>query len=156
APALGSRARRADAGARLPGGDGLRPERARHQPQPGRAHRAGGRGGRRRRAARPAREVGDVSRRVLTVAAAQMGPVERGTPRAEVLERMVALLAEAAGRGVQLVVFPELALTPFFPRWLLPDEELEEHFDDEVPGPSTKALFDEARRLGVGVHLGYA
>ena len=97
-----------------------------------------------------------MSRRVLTVAAAQMGPVERGTPRAEVLERMVALLAEAAGRGVQLVVFPELALTPFFPRWLLPDEELEEHFDDEVPGPSTKALFDEARRLGVGVHLGYA
>jgi predicted amidohydrolase len=94
--------------------------------------------------------------RVLTVAAAQVGPVERETPRAEVLDRLVALLAGGAERGAELVVFPELALTPFFPRWWLTDDELDEFYEDEVPGPSTKALFEEARRLGVGVALGYA
>lgn len=96
------------------------------------------------------------SSRVVHVAAAQVGPVERGAPRPEVLDRLMALLAEGAARGADLVVFPELALTPFFPRWWLGDEELDGYFEDEVPGPSTKALFEEARRLGVGVHLGYA
>ena len=94
--------------------------------------------------------------RVVHVAAAQVGPVERGTPRAAVVDRLVAMLHTASDRGADLVVFPELALTPFFPRWWLDDEELETYFDDEVPGPGTKLLFDEARGLGLSVCLGYA
>jgi predicted amidohydrolase len=95
--------------------------------------------------------------RELTVAAAQMGPVSRHEPRADVVERLIALLRSAAGQGAELVVFPELALTSFFPRWWIEDEdELASYFETELPGPATKALFEEAARLGVGFHLGFA
>ena len=94
--------------------------------------------------------------RELTVAAAQMGPIARAETRPEVIVRLLALLRDAAARGAELVVFPELALTTFFPRWDLADGELLEFFEREMPGPATRPLFDEARRLGVGFHLGYA
>jgi len=94
--------------------------------------------------------------RELTVAAAQMGPVARAESRESVVARLIEMLREAAGRGAQLVVFPELALTTFFPRWDLSDSEVLEFFERDMPGPVTQPLFDEARRLGVGFHLGYA
>ncbi len=95
--------------------------------------------------------------RVLTVAAAQLGPVGRDEPRSSVVARLLALLREAAAEGCELVVFPELALTTFFPRWHIEDpEELDAFFEAEMPGPSTRPLFDEARELGVGFSLGYA
>jgi hypothetical protein len=94
--------------------------------------------------------------RVLTVAAAQMGPVERADSRASVVERLLTMLRAAAARGAELVVFPELALTSFFPRWDLSDAELLPFFESEMPGAATQVLFDEAKRLGVGFHLGYA
>ena len=95
--------------------------------------------------------------RELRVAAAQMGPVARADSRDDVVERLVALLRAAAGDGAQLVAFPELALTTFFPRWWFDDpSELDQFFETEMPGPATKPLFDEARRLGVGFSLGFA
>lgn len=95
--------------------------------------------------------------RLVTVAACQVGPVERGTPRTEVVDRLVAMLDVAAARGADVVVYPELALTPFFPRWYIEDPvELDAFYETEVPGPSTKPLFEAARRAGVAVHLGYA
>jgi predicted amidohydrolase len=94
--------------------------------------------------------------RPLTIAAAQMGPVGRAETRAHVVERLLEMLREAAGRGAELVVFPELALTSFFPRWDLADDELLTFFERDMPSADTKALFDEAKRLGVGFHLGYA
>ena len=95
--------------------------------------------------------------RELVVAAAQMGPVARAETRADVVERLIAMLRDAAARGAQLVVFPELALTTFFPRWWTEDQrELDAFFETEMPSADTKPLFDEARRLGVGFHLGYA
>ena len=94
--------------------------------------------------------------RIVTVAAAQLGPVARAEPRASVVERMIGLMREAAGRGADLVVYPELALTTFFPRWLLDDAEVESFFEAEMPGPETRPLFDEAASLGVAFHLGYA
>ncbi len=95
--------------------------------------------------------------RVVQVAAAQLGPIQRDHSRADVVERQLALLQDAAGRGADLVVFPELALTTFFPRWWFDDPaELDSFYESEMPGPDTKALFDEARHLGVGFCLGYA
>ncbi len=92
----------------------------------------------------------------LAVAAAQLGPIARSATRAEVVARLIALLEQAAGQGVTLVVFPEMALTTFFPRWLIaPGEELDSYFEASMPGPSTQPLFDAARRLGVGFYLGY-
>lgn len=94
--------------------------------------------------------------RHLTVAAAQLGPVARDEPRGAVVERLLELLRDAAARGAELVVFPELALTTFFPRWFLEEAEFLPFFEKEMPGPETKPLFEEARRLGVGFALGFA
>ena len=55
--------------------------------------------------------------RVIKVAAAQMGPIQRAEARDIVVGRMLALMDEAKGRGADLIVYPELALTTFFPRW---------------------------------------
>ena len=61
------------------------------------------------------------------------------------------------GRGAELVVYPELALTTFFPRWFFEDEaEIDSWFETEMPSVDTKPLFDEAARLGVGFCLGFA
>ncbi|GJD53796.1 N-carbamoyl-D-amino acid hydrolase [Methylobacterium crusticola] len=94
--------------------------------------------------------------RVLRVAAAQMGPTQKADPRAHTLGRMIRLLEDAAERGATLVVFPELAFTTFFPRWLLEGEALEGHFERAMPNPAVQPLFDRARALGVGFYVGYA
>ena len=91
------------------------------------------------------------------VGAAQLGPIAREDTREEVVERLMALLAEAADRGVELVVYPELALTTFFPRWFIDEEdEILVFFEKEMPSAVTRPLFDEAARLGIGFCLGYA
>jgi hypothetical protein len=99
-----------------------------------------------------------VSRRIVTVAAAQMGPTAGDDGRPAVVERLIALLRTAADRGADMVVFPELALTTFFPRWWYEDGDpaLDAWYETEVPGPDTKPLWDEAARLGVGFELGFA
>jgi len=95
--------------------------------------------------------------RQLTVAAAQMGPVQRDHSRADVVERLVAMLRDAHGRGAELVVYPELALTTFFPRWFVDDiAEADHWYERSMPNEATQPLFDEAARLGVGFCLGYA
>jgi predicted amidohydrolase len=95
--------------------------------------------------------------RVLTVGAAQLGPIERTDTRKDVVERMLALLTEAADRRCDLVVYPELALTTFFPRWFVADiTEFDHFYETAMPGPETQPLFDEAKRLGIGLCLGYA
>ena len=93
---------------------------------------------------------------MLAIAAAQLGPIARADTRAAVVPRLVALLEQAAGQAVEFVVFPEMALTTFFPRWLIePGAELDSWFETSMPGPDTEPLFDAARRLGVGFYLGY-
>ncbi len=94
--------------------------------------------------------------RVVTVAAAQLGPVSRGAQRAAVVERMLSLMEQAARSRATLVVFPELALTSFFPRWAIDDEaELDRFFESSMPGPHTEPLFAAARRLQLGLCFGY-
>ncbi|WP_431025335.1 N-carbamoyl-D-amino-acid hydrolase [Halomonas sp. H5] len=95
--------------------------------------------------------------RKLMVGAAQLGPIARTESRSQAVARMVDLMHQAKGRGVQLVVFPELALTTFFPRWYFEDQaEVDAFFERELPGPETQPLFDAARELGIGFYLGYA
>ena len=95
--------------------------------------------------------------RTLIAAVAQMGPVARDESRVQVIDRLIALMREAHGRGAKLVVFPELALTTFFPRWLLDtQEEIDSYFETEVPSNETQPLFEVGKDLGVGFHLGYA
>lgn len=96
-------------------------------------------------------------KRSIVAAAAQTGPIGQQDSRKRVISRLIELLREAAGRGAELVVFPELTLTTFFPRWYLTDPaEIDTFFEKEMPGPETLRLFDEAQRLGVGFYLGYA
>jgi predicted amidohydrolase len=95
--------------------------------------------------------------RIITVAAAQLGPIQRAEPRSVPVARMIRLLERAHKRGVELVVFPELALTTFFPRHFHSDiAEADTWFETTMPSNETAPLFDAARRYGIGFHLGYA
>lgn len=95
--------------------------------------------------------------RWLTVGAAQMGPIAREESRAEVVERLVGQLHQAKAQGCELVVFPELTLTTFFPRWYFETQaEVDRWFEREMPGPETQRLFDVAAELRLGFCIGYA
>src|ERR1700687_4701837 len=95
--------------------------------------------------------------RKLKAAVAQMGPVNLADDRRSVVRRLLEMLREAHGAGARFVVFPELVLTTFFPRyWMTDQAEIDRFFEREMPGPETRILFDTARELGVGFYLGYA
>jgi N-carbamoyl-D-amino-acid hydrolase len=95
--------------------------------------------------------------RKLRAAVAQLGPIHLADSRAAVVKRLIAMLREAHGQGATFVVFPELALTTFFPRWWMTDQgEIDRYFEREMPGPETRPLFEAAKELGVGFYLGYA
>ena len=95
--------------------------------------------------------------RYLTLAVCQTGPIQRSAPRTETVGRLVHLLERAADAGAELAVFPELALTTFFPRWALEGErEIDAFYERQMPGPETQPLYDAARRLKIGFALGFA
>ena len=95
--------------------------------------------------------------RTLTIGAAQLGPIQRGDSRPRVVSRLLDLLRQAGSHGCDLVVFPELALTTFFPRWWMEDqEEIDSFFERAMPSNETAPLFEEARRLSIGFYLGFA
>jgi N-carbamoyl-D-amino-acid hydrolase len=95
--------------------------------------------------------------RYLTLAACQTGPIPRSATRAETVGRLVHLLERAAAAGATLAVFPEMALTTFFPRWALTDQrEIDAFYETKMPSADTQPLFDAARRLKIGFALGYA
>lgn len=96
------------------------------------------------------------SPRKIRTAVAQLGGIQLAEPRARVVKRLVELLREAASHGCRLVVFPELALTTFFPRWLIEDAQvLDRFYEAQMPTAEVAPLFEEARRLQVGFYLGY-
>ena len=96
--------------------------------------------------------------RHLKIAAAQLGPIQLADTREAVVRRLVALMREAHAQGARFVVFPELALTTFFPRWWMEDQADVDRrfFEQEMPSAVTQPLFDEGRRLGMGYYIGYA
>jgi len=94
--------------------------------------------------------------RLMKAAAAQLGPIARSESRRHVVDRMIELLRQAKAEGVRLVVFPETALTTFFPRWYIEDQrEIDSYFETEMPGPETRRLFEAASEAGIGFYLGY-
>ena len=95
--------------------------------------------------------------RKYIAAAAQLGPIAKDEPRSSAVARMINLLRDAHRRGAEVVVFPELALTTFFPRWFMEDDaEIDGYYESEMPNADVQPLFDVARELNVGFYLGYA
>ena len=95
--------------------------------------------------------------RSLPLAVAQLGPIARDETRASAVKRMVALLRKAEDAGSKLIVFPELALTTFFPRWYFEDQaDVDAFFETDMPNADTEPLFDAAARAGIAFYLGYA
>jgi hypothetical protein len=68
--------------------------------------------------------------RFLTVAGGQLGPIARHESRQQVVSRLLELMRDAKARGSDIVVFPELALTTFFPRWWMEDEAETDSFSN--------------------------
>jgi len=90
--------------------------------------------------------------RPLTIAAAQLGP---SSPTKELtVSRMVKLMEDAGRQGVNLLVFPELSLTPYFATKI--QASVEGFFEDALPSPVTQPLFHAARQTGIFFVLPYA
>jgi predicted amidohydrolase len=95
--------------------------------------------------------------RNIIIGAAQLGPISRLESRSSAVNRMIKLMDEAKQQGVELIVFPELALTTFFPRWYIEDQvELDLFFETEMPNSETIPLFKKAAELSMGFYLGFA
>jgi predicted amidohydrolase len=95
--------------------------------------------------------------RIVNVAAAQLGAIQQAENREVVVDRMCALMERAVAAGADFVVYPELALTTFFPRWYHEDRtEADQWFERTMPNAATAPLFDLARRNRVGFTFGYA
>lgn len=96
-------------------------------------------------------------KRPFPLAVAQLGPIHLADNRAQVVKRLLDLLEEAIARGAHFVVYPELALTTFFPRWWMTDPaEIDRFYETSMPNAEVQPLFDRAREAGVGFYLGYA
>lgn len=93
--------------------------------------------------------------RILNVAGAQLGPIQKADSREAVVARMIALMDKA--KGADFIVYPELALTTFFPRWYHENRAEADHwFEKSMPNAATQPLFDRAKALGMGFTFGYA
>src|SRR5262245_66378224 len=95
--------------------------------------------------------------RLVTVAAAQLGPIQKADSRQAVVARMLDLMEQAKARGAEFIVYPELALTTFFPRWYHEDRaKADVWFETEMPSAATRPLFQRAVSRGMGMSFGYA
>jgi predicted amidohydrolase len=95
--------------------------------------------------------------RNVKVAAAQFGPIQKEEPRQAVVARMLNLMEQAKAEGCDLIVYPELALTTFFPRWYHEDRsEADIWFERTMPNAATRPLFEQAKASGMAMSFGYA
>ncbi len=91
--------------------------------------------------------------RNVTVAAAQMGPNNEGSSREEIVERLLALLEQAKQQGVELIAYPEMALTTYFPKKIRKD--FDQFFETEMPPKALEPLLRRAREARIAVHAGF-
>src|SRR3989475_221015 len=91
--------------------------------------------------------------RYLKVAAAQVGPNRDATPREAIVERMLGLLEQAIHEDVEVIVYPEMALTTYFPKRIRTD--FDQFFETEVPPKALEPLLRRAAEARVAVHVGF-
>jgi len=95
--------------------------------------------------------------RIRRIAVGQSGPLQKSDNRDVAVGRLKEMMREAAAADADVIVFTELALTTFFPRYYAEDRaEMDSWFETEMPGPATRPLFDLSSELGIGFYLGYA
>ena len=95
--------------------------------------------------------------RKITTAAAQMGAIQKNETRDQVIERMIVLIDEANRQTADFIVYPELTLTTFFPRYFMDDQsEIDSWFETEMPNASSQPLFLKAKDYGMRMSFGYA
>jgi predicted amidohydrolase len=95
--------------------------------------------------------------REIVIGGAQLGPIQKAESRGAVVDRMLVLLDEAKAASVDLLVYPELALTTFFPRYWMEDQaEIDAWFETEMPNAATRPLFERAAAHGIAISFGYA
>jgi predicted amidohydrolase len=85
---------------------------------------------------------------IVKIAAVQMNPKLRRNEKN--LEKILFRIQEAADKGVQLIVFPECALSGYFFR----SREEALSCAETIPGPATDKTADLCRKLGVYVVFG--
>ncbi len=91
--------------------------------------------------------------RHVKVAAAQMGPNNEGTSREEIVERMLALLERAVAEDVEILAYPEMALTTYFPKRVRDD--FDQFFETEMPPKALAPLLQRAREARIACHVGF-
>ena len=92
----------------------------------------------------------------MIVGGAQIGGIQKDETREAVVARMMALMQEAHDKGVTFLVYPEMTLTTFFPRFFVEDRaEFDHWFETEMPNAATQPLFDMAKGFGIGFTFGY-
>ena len=89
--------------------------------------------------------------RTITVAAAQTGPVLTDDLSAAV-EPACKMIAQAAEHGAEVICFPEVFMTPFFPNRLIND--FDKYFL-ELPNPITDPIFACAREHNMAMIFPY-
>jgi N-carbamoyl-D-amino-acid hydrolase len=95
--------------------------------------------------------------RIITIAGAQLGAVQKSDNRECVVARMIALMDRAKAGGADFIVYPELTLTTFFPRLYYEDRaEADRWFEREMPNAATWPLFERAKAHGMAMSFGYA
>ncbi len=92
--------------------------------------------------------------RFVKVAAAQMGPNNEGTSREEIVERMLALMEQAVRESVELIAYPEMALTTYFPKRVRDDYD--QFFETEVPPKALLPLLERAKAARMACHVGFS
>ena len=101
--------------------------------------------------------IGEKKMRNVNVAAAQMGPIQKNDSRETVVSRMIELMDQAQKKGADFIVYPELALTTFFPRYYMEDQnDVDFWFETDMPSKKTNPLFEHAKSLGMAMSFGYA
>ena len=88
----------------------------------------------------------------LKVAAAQLGPAS--PDKADTISRIVALIDEAGGTGVRFIVFPELALSPYFATTVHGDAA--SFAEASFPSAETAPIIEAIRRNNITTVIPFA
>jgi predicted amidohydrolase len=102
----------------------------------------------------PARRRNDVTptTRITRVAAAQLGPASDDA--GETVDRIVGLIRAGAEANVELIAFPELALTPYF--CFEVHDNLDAYVETDIPSPRMARVIEAAASHRIAIVLPFA